>query len=96
METDREEYLDCGLYQEYAVYLLLGLFLARDLGYGFTLGWTALTDPDSFFDNLKTLAPGIDLADHIIQELRKSAADTKALIPEEWGKGHGWWGCERG
>src|SRR5947208_2803654 len=57
-----------------------GPFLAM----AFTMGWTALTDPDSFFDDLKMLAPGIGIVDHIIQELRKSAQDTKAFIPEEW------------
>ena len=52
---------------------------AREMGFSHSMSGCTYR-----FDDLKMLAPGIGIVDHIIQELRKSAQDTKAFIPEEW------------
>jgi hypothetical protein len=54
------------------------------LAVAFPLGWTALTDPDSFFDQLKTLVPAVDLTDQLVKQIKKDIEETKALIPSGW------------
>jgi len=53
------------------------------LAVAFPLAWTALTDPDSFVSTLKDLCPGIDLADHVVQEILKSAREAKSLVNDD-------------
>ena len=54
------------------------------LSISFSLGWTALTDPDSFYDALKASIPAVLLTDGLISELKKDAAETKKLLPPGW------------
>lgn len=60
---------------------VIGPFLAV----AFPIAWTLLSDPDSAFEELKNLVPGIDLADRIIRErILKSAEECKKYLPQGW------------
>ncbi|KAL8830035.1 MAG: hypothetical protein Q9191_001674 [Dirinaria sp. TL-2023a] len=54
------------------------------LAVSFVLGWSALTDPDSFFATLKTACPPLLLTDGVIRELQLEATLTKAFLPAGW------------
>lgn len=50
----------------------------------FSLGWTALTDPDSFYETLKEEIPLVLLTDGIISELKSEAEKIKKFLPPGW------------
>ena len=52
----------------------------------FSVGWTLISedDPQAAFTLLKNLCPGLDLYEHIIQELIRSAKETRQFLPEGW------------
>ena len=52
----------------------------------FSVGWTLISegDPKAAYELLKNLAPGVDITDRIIQEVMKSAADTRRFLPDGW------------
>jgi hypothetical protein len=54
----------------------------------FTVGWTLLSeeDPGAAFAMLKELCPGLDLAEHVVQELTKASSETRKFLPDEWEK----------
>jgi hypothetical protein len=52
--------------------------------YQLSLGWTALTDPDSFYEALKAQVPAVLLNDGVISKLKKDAAATKMFLPPGW------------
>lgn len=54
------------------------------LAISFSLGWSALTDPDNFYDTLRSQIPAVILTEGIIQELKESAEATKKLLPPGW------------
>ncbi len=54
------------------------------LSISFSLGWTALTDPDSFYEALKAQVRAVLLTDGVISELKKDAAATKMFLPPGW------------
>ncbi|KAH9209922.1 hypothetical protein DL95DRAFT_279896, partial [Leptodontidium sp. 2 PMI_412] len=52
----------------------------------FAIGWALVLDPDSAFDILKEMAPGVDLTDRIIKEIKGSAEETREYLPDGWDK----------
>ena len=52
----------------------------------FAVGWTLISslNPEDAFATIKTLCPGVDLTDHVVQELIKSSNETKQFLPEGW------------
>ena len=52
----------------------------------FSVGWTLISqeDPQAAFAVLKELAPGFDLQEKIIIELKKAASETRAFLPDGW------------
>ena len=75
-------------YIENAITFALGFIpgVGFILSISFSLGWTALTDPDSFYAALKANVPAVLFANRIISELQKDAAETKQNLPLEWGQ----------
>ncbi|KAH6713512.1 hypothetical protein BKA61DRAFT_484663 [Leptodontidium sp. MPI-SDFR-AT-0119] len=52
----------------------------------FAVGRALVLDPDSAFDILKEMAPGVDLADRIIKDIKGSAEETREYLPDRWDK----------
>ena len=50
----------------------------------FPVAWTLIVDPDSAYDLLKDLMPGIDLTDRIVREILDSLNETKQYLPNGW------------
>ncbi|KAL8671355.1 MAG: hypothetical protein Q9168_004137 [Polycauliona sp. 1 TL-2023] len=52
----------------------------------FSVGWTLISqeDPQAAFAVLKELAPGFDLGEKIITEIKKAAKETRAFLPDGW------------
>ena len=52
----------------------------------FSVGWTLLSEenPQSAFETLKNLCPGIDLTEKVIEEIKKSAGETRKFLPDGW------------
>ncbi|KAJ5782507.1 hypothetical protein N7457_004281 [Penicillium paradoxum] len=50
----------------------------------FPLAWTAIADPESFEDTLRTMVPNADLAMRIRDEIQKSAKEQQSYVPKEW------------
>ena len=55
------------------------------LAVAFPIAWMLISDPDSAFEELKNLMPGIDFADRIIrQRILSSIDETKEYLPNGW------------
>ena len=55
------------------------------LAVAFPVAWALISDPESAFEELKNLMPGIDFADRIIREhILKSVDETKQYLPSGW------------
>ena len=54
----------------------------------FSVGWTLISQQDTgaAFALLKDLCPGLDLAEHVAQELIKSSSETRKFLPDGWEK----------
>ena len=50
----------------------------------FPVAWTLIVDPDSAYDLLRDLAPGVDLTDRIIRNILDSINETKEYLPTGW------------
>ena len=50
----------------------------------FPVGWTLVVDPDSAYDLLRDLAPGVDLSDRIIRTILDSINESKEHLPDGW------------
>lgn len=50
----------------------------------FPVAWTLIVDPDSAYDLLRDLAPGVDLTDRIIRTILDSINETKEYLPDGW------------
>ncbi|KAE8136538.1 hypothetical protein BDV38DRAFT_283753 [Aspergillus pseudotamarii] len=50
----------------------------------FPLAWTAIADPASFENTLRSLIPIADLAFYVSEEIKKSAKEQKVYLPEGW------------
>lgn len=52
----------------------------------FSVGWTLVSEenPAAAFALLKNMCPGIDITDKMIEELKKSAAETRKFLPDGW------------
>lgn len=50
----------------------------------FSLGWAGLTDPDTFYETLKSQIPAALLTDGIISELKNDADAIKKHLPPGW------------
>ncbi|CAO1603759.1 hypothetical protein XANCAGTX0491_007337 [Xanthoria calcicola] len=52
----------------------------------FSVGWTLVSeeDPEAAFELLKNLCPGIDLTEKMIDELQKTATETRNFLPDGW------------
>lgn len=54
------------------------------LAIAFPLGWTAITDPDGFDDELRNLMPGFDLTARIAEKIRESIKEQRKCLPDGW------------
>lgn len=54
----------------------------------FSVGWELLSqdDPQGAYEVLKNLCPGIDLGDKLINELLRTAKETRLFLPDGWDK----------
>lgn len=51
----------------------------------FPIAWALISDPESAFEEMKNLMPGIDFADRIIREhILKSVDETRQYLPRGW------------
>lgn len=50
----------------------------------FPIAWTLVVDPDSAYDLLKDLVPGIDLTDRMVRDILDSINETKDYLPDGW------------
>ncbi|KAL8784076.1 MAG: hypothetical protein Q9195_009185 [Heterodermia aff. obscurata] len=52
----------------------------------FSVGWTLVTenDPKAAFDTLKSLCPGVELADNIVSDLTRGALEIRSYLPDGW------------
>ena len=50
----------------------------------FPVAWTLLVDPDSAYDLLRDLAPGVDLTDRIIRTILDSINESEEYLPDGW------------
>ncbi|KAG8526385.1 uncharacterized protein KY384_000379 [Bacidia gigantensis] len=51
----------------------------------FPVAWTLIVDPDSAFEELRNLMPGIDFADRLIrQRILDSVDESKQYLPDGW------------
>ena len=51
---------------------------------GFSLGWTALTDRENFYEVLKANIPAVLLTDGLIRTLNDDAGEVKLWLPKNW------------
>lgn len=59
---------------------VIGPFLAI----GFPIAWALITDPDNAYRIFKETFPLVDLTDHMVRELRRSAMETRQYLPDGW------------
>ncbi|APA13765.1 hypothetical protein sscle_11g085350 [Sclerotinia sclerotiorum 1980 UF-70] len=50
----------------------------------FPVAWTLVVDPDSAWDMLRDLVPGINLTDQMVRALLLSLDETKEYLPDGW------------
>lgn len=50
----------------------------------FPVAWTLIVDPDSAWDMLHDLVPGINLTDQMVRALLTSLEETKEYLPDGW------------
>ncbi|KAI4281611.1 MAG: hypothetical protein L6R38_003552 [Xanthoria sp. 2 TBL-2021] len=54
------------------------------LAIAFPLGWTAITDPDAFLDEMRNLMPGFDLTARMAEKIRESIKEQRKCLPNGW------------
>lgn len=52
----------------------------------FSVGWTLISeeDPQAALRLLQDLCPAVDLSEHIVDELKKAAAESREFLPDGW------------